>query len=186
MSAETKVRVRLDTRRARTQVRSLVRDSARAAGRIAGGVRAAIGRGMGMVGAGAAVGAGIQAVRGATQSGIGDVIGEALNPIGRQISDFFLGDLNEKAKAGRAAREATIQAFGAIAGARGEIPAGAKGFFDAVAGLREQEERGRELFEMDTRFSGVKIQDLIDRILEGLNTLLSKAVDTLADKLNPF
>ncbi len=183
---ESNVRVRLDTSRAKGELRGLVKDSERAAGRVSGSVRGAISRGFGLVGAGAAIGTGLSAVRGATESGIGDVVGEAFGGIGHRIAEFLLGDLNEKAKATRAAREETIQAFGAIAGHTGSIPPGAKTFFDQVAALREEQEKGRELFQGDERFRGPGIDQFLKRIVDALTGLLSDAVSELASRLNPF
>jgi hypothetical protein len=139
-----------------------------------------------MIGAGAAFGTGLAAVRGATQSGTGDVVGEALGGYGSQVAEFFLGDLDENAKAAKAAREETIQAFGSIAGATNRVPPGAKNFFDQIKSLRVQEERGRELFERDERFRGPGVGQLVDRIMAGIGELLSQAVDKLASKLNPW
>ncbi len=183
---EAKVRVRLDTRQAKGDLRGLTRAAAGVAGRVGGGIRRAVGRGLGAVGLGAGIGTGLAAVRGATQSGLGDVIGEAFGGIGAELAQTLLGDLDEKAKASRTAREETIQAFGAIAGQTGKVPPGAQNYFNQIRSLRLQEEKGRELFERDERFRGPGIGDMIDRIMDGIGTLVSSAVDTLADKLNPF
>ena len=185
MAGETKIKVRLDTRQAKSELGGLVREGARTAKKVASGIRSTVGKGLGAVGLGAGIGVGISAVTGATKTGVGDVVGESLGGIGARISEFFLGDLNEQAKATRSAREETIQAFGAIAGARGEIPPGARQFFESVKSLRVQEERGREMFEMDDRFRGPSVGDMIDRIMTKVGELISDAVDQLAAKLNP-
>lgn len=189
MADETKVKVRLDTRQAKTELGGLVRESARAAGKVASGIRSTVGRGLGVVGFGAAFGTGVSAVRGATESGVGDVVGEALGGIGAQLSEFFLGDLNEEAKAAKAARAETIEAFGAIAGGmnggKGGIPPGAQEFFASVKSLRQQEERGREMFERDDRFRGPGIGDLISRLGTMIGDELTNACDYLAS-LIPF
>jgi hypothetical protein len=186
MADETKVRVKLDTRQAKTELRGFVRESAAAAGRVAGGVKRAIGRGLGVVGLGAGIGTGLAAVRGATESGFGDVVGEAFGGVGAELAETLFGSLDEEARATRAAREETIQAFGAIAGRAGEIPPGARNFFEQVRSLRVEEERGREMFQRDERFRGPGVGQLVDRIMEGIGTLISQAVDALAEKLNPF
>ena len=186
MTNTTNIKVRVDTRQAKSDVGGLVRESQRAAGKVSANIRATVGRGLGLVGFGAALGAGAQAVRGATQSGVGDVISEALGGIGAQAAEFFLGDLDETAKASRAAREETIQAFGAIAGQRGEVPPGAREFFNNVRALRLQEERGRELFERDDRMRGPGINDVVDRIMGKLGELIADAVSNLADQLLSF
>lgn len=186
MAQETKVKVRLDTRQAKSQLTGLVRESARSAGRLTNNIRSVVGKGLGAVGLGTAIGTGISAVRGATESGVGDVIGESLGGLGRTVEEFFLGDLNEDAKASRTAREETIQAFGAIAGARGEIPPEARQFYNSIKTLRMDEERGRELFETDSQMRGPGIDKVIDRIMGGFATLVSDAMTRLIDALNPF
>jgi len=189
MADETKVKVRLDTRQAKTELGGLVRESARAAGKVASGIRSTVGRGLGVVGFGAAFGTGVSAVRGATESGVGDVVGEALGGIGAQVSEFLLGDLDENARATKSAREEMIQAFGAIGGGmnggKGGIPPGAPEFFASVKSIHTQRERGREVFERDERFRGPGVGDLVSRIGEVIGTELIKAVDYLAS-LIPF
>ena len=186
MAQETKVKVRLDTRQAKSRLTGLVRESARSAGRLTNNIRSVVGKGLGAVGMGTAIGTGISAVRGATESGVGDVIGESLGGFGKMAEEFFLGDLNEDARASRTAREETIQAFGAIAGARGEIPPEARQFYNSIKTLRMDEERGRELFETDTQMRGPGIDKVIDRIMGGFATLVSDAMTRLIDALNPF
>lgn len=186
MANEAKFRVRMDTRQAKGELRALVRDAAQTSGKVAKGVSSAVGRGLGVVGLGAGVGTGLAAVRASTESGFGDTVNEALGGIGAQINEFFLGDLDEKARASKSAREETIQAFGAIAGARGAIPPGANNFFQQVRSLREQEEKGKQLFERDERFRGPGVGDIVDRVMEGLGALLAEAVNNLASALNPF
>ena len=184
MSEEsTKIVVDLDTVRALTELSKLEREAERAGGKVGSSIRTAVGRGLGAVGLGGAFGAGVQAIRGATESGVGTVLSEAFSPLGKAMEEFFLGDLNENAKASSAAREETIQAFGVQAGMSGVIPPGAKQFFESVRGIHMTQERGRELFELSSDFSGPGFGEITDRILEGLGTLLSEAVDNLADKL---
>lgn len=186
MADEAKVRVRLDTTQAKAELTSLTHEAARTAGRVGTWVRGRVSRGLGMVGLGTAVGTGIAAVRGATEGGIGDVFSEALSPIGAQLERALLGDLSLDARASKAAREETISAFGAIAGAQNRIPPEARSYFAAIKGLRMQEETGRRLFESNTDFFGPGIGDVLGRIMTGIGELLSKAVDELANRLNPF
>ena len=183
---EAKVRVKLDTREAKGELRGLTHSARAAAGRVGAGIRRTVGRGLGAVGLGAGIGAGLAAVRGATASGFGDVIGESLGAIGAQLSRAVLGELPSDARAAKSAREDTIAAFGAIAGHTGRIPPGAKNYFDQIKALRFEQEEGRRLFEEDTKFHGPGIEKLMDRIMEGIGKLLTQAVDALAEKLNPF
>lgn len=184
---ETKVRVRLDTRQAKSEMSGLKREGERASGQLSSSLRSAVSKGFAAVGMGGAIGAGISAVRGATESGFGDIVSETFGQYGSQLADFFLGDLDEKSKAARAAREETIQAFGAITGARGgAIPPGALQFYESVRSLRLQEEQGRDVIERDERFRGPGVSDMVDRIMTKVGELLSAAVDELANKLNPI
>lgn len=183
---EAKFRVRLDSRQAKGDLRGLTREAARTAGRVGQGLRGAVSRGLGAVGLGAGIGTGLAAVKGATESGFGDAIGEAFAGFGAQLNDLFLGDVDDKARAAKSAREDTIQAFGALAGRSGSIPPGAKNYFNQVQKLRLEEEKGRSLFQQNEAFQGPGIKDLVDRIMEGFGKLLKEAVSALADKLNPF
>jgi len=183
---EAKVRVRLDTKGAKGDLGGLVRQGKAAAGRIGSNLQGAVRGGMGIgksIGVGAGIGAGLAAVKGASSSGIGDLIGESFGGIGASLNEFFLGDIDDKARAAKSAREETINAFGAIAGQTNQIPPGAQQFFNQVKGLRENEEKGRSLFEQNDNFRGPGVGAMIDRIGTMLGGLLSDAVDALADKL---
>lgn len=182
---ETKVKVRLDNRQAKSQFRDLVREGKRAAGKVSRSIRSTVGRGLGAVGFGAALGTGIQTMRSATQSGVGDVVSESFGAFGARMSDFWLGGLGQEAKASKSAREETIAAFGAIAGARNAIPPGAKQFYEGVKTLRLHEEKGRHLFEQNKDMYGPDVGDLISRIGSVIGTELSKAIDILIEKI-PF
>jgi hypothetical protein len=186
MAQETKVKVRLDTRQAKSQLSGLVRESARSAGKLTNNIRSVVGKGLGAVGLGTAIGTGISAVRGATESGIGDVVGESLGAAGKMMEEMFLGTLNEDARSSRRAREETIQAFGAIAGARNEIPPEARQFYNNIKSLRMDEERGRDLFETDTQMRGPGMDKIIDRIMGGFGKMVSEAMTRLIDAINPF
>lgn len=180
---EAKVRVRLDTGQAKAELAGLSKLAASAAGRIGSGITSAVSRGVNAIGLGAGIGAGVAAVTSPTRGGIMDVAGESFGGIGAKLEEFFLGDLGQKARADRAAREETIGAFATVAGIQGRIPPGAKSYFDQVRSLRLQEEQGRTLFEKDSDFRSVSPQDLISRIMEALGKLITDAVDALADKL---
>jgi hypothetical protein len=183
MTQETKVKVRLDTKQAKGELDGLVRRGKRSAGKITDNVRGVLGKGLGAVGLGAGIGTGISAIRSATQSGVGDIMSEQFGAYKAMAADMFFGTLNEDAKASRSAREETIQAFGAIAGARGEIPPEARQFYNSIKTLRMEEERGRELFEMDSQFRGAPIEKIIDRIMGGFGEMVSEAIGTLRDAL---
>lgn len=183
---QTTIRVVLDTRQAEGELRGLVRQSASTVGRISSGLRRSVGRGLGVIGLGSGVGAGLAAVRGATESGFGDVIGEAFGGIGAQLSELLLGDLPAQARAARSAREETQQAFSAIVGETGKVPPEAIRYFNQIRNLNQVEETGRRKIEQETRFRGPQVDDLIDRLLKGIGVLLSEAAGVIANRLNPL
>ena len=183
MAQETKVKVKLDTTKASAQLKGLIRESARTAGRIAGGVRGAVGRGMGAVGLGAGVGAGMAAIKSSTSSGLGDIIGETTGLLGAKLEKWVFGDMAEKARSAKYAREQTHEAFDAIAGSRGSIPPAAVGFFKSVEAQRAKVESGRQMIERDDRFRGPGVDDLITKITEALNELFHMAADKIIDAI---
>ena len=173
---EVKIRVKLDTAAARAELQGLVASAQSAGvgtgGRSAGGsavgddgaggggggfTLASVMRGMGL-GTGFAMAQ--HALSGPTSSGVGSVLSEALGPLGAAISKWALGDMPAEAKAAESAREDTIASFGRLAGIQGQIPGGAKSFFDARKGIALQAEKGSALFERDKDFRGVDIPDL--------------------------
>lgn len=183
---DAKVRVRLDTGSAKTALRGLVQSGANTAKRIGRGLSQQVRSGLGGFSLGAGIGTGIAAVRGAAETGFGDVVSESLGGLGARLSRTFLGELPSQASASKSAREETIQAFGAIAGATGKVPPSAKAYFDSVRQLRFEEAEGRRMFEEDDRFRGPGIEKLIEQIMSGVAKLLREAVDALAAKLWPF
>ena len=185
MTEETNVKVRLDNRQAKSQLQGLAREAARTAGKVSSKIKGTVGKGLSAIGFGGGVGAGMAAVRGATESGVGDVIGEALAPYGHKAAEAIFGDLDDDARASKSAREETIAAFGAITGARGEIPPAAREFFTNVKALRMQEEEGRGMINRDTDFFGPGVGDIIDRLSGVFKTLLTEVADYLLDKI-PF
>ena len=186
MAQETKVKVRLDTRQAKSQLRGLVRESGRSAGKLTSNIRSVVGKGLGAVGMGAGIGAGISAVRGSMEGGVMSMMKEAYGGYFKQAEDMLYGTLNEESRASRSAREETIQAFGAIAGGRNEIPPEARQFYNNIKSLRMDEERGRELFEMDSQMRGPGMEKLIDRVMSGFAKMVGDALTRLTDMLNPF
>tara|TARA_R110000782_G_scaffold253743_1_gene341936 strand:- start:19656 stop:20228 length:573 start_codon:yes stop_codon:yes gene_type:complete len=178
MADEAKVKMRLDTKQAKRDLKGFVSESAMAAGKISGGIKSTIGKGLGAVGLGAGLATGMGAIRGATSGGVSDIAGEAFGAIGRQIGDFILGDFPEEARATHAAREQTIAAFGALS-RDGNIPAGALSTFKSIKGPLLDQELGRKAIESDPRFrSGVDVDDIIERIGATLGKELQAAVQS--------
>lgn len=187
MTQEAKFRLRIDAEEAKRKLKELANEAAASGGRVADRVRGALGRGLSMVNpASGATGAAAAAIRGPTAGGIGDVLGEALGPLGAQVEKFFLGDMGAEAKAAKFAREDAIGNFAQMAGRSGQVPAGAKAYFDQVKGLQLEQEKGRKLFEQNKDFYGASPEDLMKRITDAVATLLRDACDYLISKINPF
>lgn len=180
---DAKVRVRMDTKAAKADLRSLVKEGTQTAGRVTQRVRGAVSRGLSTVGLGAGIATGMQAVRGATASGFGDVLSETLGGLGLEIEEALLGDLGPEARANKAAREEVIQNFASVAGATGAIPPQAHAFFEQTRALRHDEETGKRMLNKEFHMD---YKDVLDRVLENVRKLLVEAVELLASKLNPF
>ncbi|MAH48796.1 hypothetical protein CMI37_23415 [Candidatus Pacearchaeota archaeon] len=181
--SESKVRVRLDTRQARGELRGFVREAGKTAGRVTGGIRSAVGRGMGVVGLGAGVGAGMQALKGATEAGVGDVMSEAFGPLGIAISKYFLNDLGEDARASRTARGVAQDAYlfntamtGAISPHAIALGAQAKAWYLA-------EEKAKTRFAMEPQFQGPSYDKVIKQLMSGVKQLLFDGMDYLYGRL---
>lgn len=186
MSDETRIRVRLDTTQASAELSKLEKQGEKTATGVSKKIRSKVLAGLGGFGIGAATGAAVSAIQSPTSGGLSDVVSEALGGYGASLSQALLGDLPDKATAARQAREETIQAFGAIAGATGEIPPGTEQFFNAVSKIREDEATGRRMFESDSRFRGPEVTDLLKRVIEPITDAIGTGFDKLISSINPF
>jgi len=166
--AEAKVKVRVDTRQAKGDLKAMTKEAAQTATRVGGRIRGAVGGALGAVGLGGGIATGMAAVKGATSSGFGDALSESFGGIGAMVERKLLGDKGSEARADGRARDETINAFAAVAGHTGKIPAGAKPFFDNIRSLRMEEEKGRKMFEEDERFRSVGFEDLTTQIMKGV------------------
>lgn len=184
MTDTAKIRVQLDTSDAQREMDRMAKGALAAGGRVATAVKGHVMRGLGYVGLGTAVGSGIAALRGATQAGVGDVMSEAFGGIGLDIAEGLLGDLNERARASKSARDETIGAFSQIVGATGKIPAQAATFYEGVRALAMEREKGREILERE--FRDVGVTDIVGRVIDGFRAAVQQGVEWLAEKLNPF
>jgi len=180
---ETKYRVRLDTRQARGDLRGMMRDAKRTAGAVGQRIRSTVGAGMRFAGVGAAIGGGIGAIRSAASSGIGDILGETTSQLGFKLGEYVSGDLNEQARAAKSAREETIQAFALQAGTLGQVPQGAKAFFNSIRDIRETRARGEEIIRGDSSFYGPGAGDLAGKLRSGLGDALRDGFNVLKSTL---
>ena len=179
---DANVRVRLDTRAAKSDLRDLTKNAAATAGRVGGQLRSTVGRGLNAVGIGAGVGAGLATVRSATSSGVGDVLNEALGGIASQISTFFLGDLSDKAKAGQQARNEAVTGFKWAAIRDGRVPEGAHRVFENRKNYLEHGFRGERIIREGLP-RAVDVGDIIDRILKGIRELFDRLIAALKEFL---
>lgn len=183
MAEETKVRVRLETEQAEGALEKLVREGARSAGKVAGTVSSAVGKGLGMVGMGAGIATGLAAVRGATESGFGDVIGEAFGGLGAQLEKWVLGEMSTDARASSAARNEVIQNFAYSIGRQGAITSAAKQSYDMLFQRQQHIAVGQQLIESSEKFNVVKWDDIIAKVKKAFGELFQDAVDNLVKKL---
>lgn len=118
-----------------------------------------------------------------SQGVIGGTFGETFGRLGSQFAAKGFGTLGPEANAAKRAREETIQAFGMIAGATGQIPAGAKEFFDQIKQLRGMEERGRQMFETQDEYYGPGASDAIKElgksIISGFENVVLKVIQAI-------
>lgn len=189
-SDEAKVRVRLDTRQAKGELRGLTKEGAKAGGRVGGGIRSALGRGMGMIGLGVGVGAGMAALRGPTQGGISAIVGQTLGPLGQQMYGGITGVTGITARARARALPQVIAAYGYQRGLGGEdapAPQGAKQMMDHLTNFYSVEERGRQAFLSDTKFAGNDAAKKIDTVIGTMQELIEVLKDPKkAFKQSPF
>ncbi len=183
---ETKYRVRLDTRQARGDLRGMMRDAKRTAGAVGQRIRSTVGQGLRFTGVGAAIGGGIGAIRATAASGIGDVMGETTSRLGFQLGEYISGDLNEQARASKSAREETIQAFALQAGATGQVPQGAKAFFNSIRDIRLQREKGAELIRGDAAFYGPGAGDLGGQLKTAISNALRDGFGLLKGTIEKY
>ncbi len=194
---EVKIRVRLDTAEAKAELQGLVGaasaagqrafDSGAAGGGGGGsgggatgfGIAGALGGGIRALGLGAGIGAGIglarSAIGGAASGAAGDVFGEAFGPIGNAISQFMFGGLPAEARAGSAAREEAIAAYGYQVGMNGDR-SGAKSFYNARRAMLLPAEKGRLAIEGDESFYGVKPEELVNKLLEAVGKAVTAPI----------
>ncbi len=176
---EAVVRVKLDTRAAKSDLADLTKTAGGVAGKLGSGIQSALGSGVRALGIGTAIGAGIAAVRGPTAGGVSDIFGEALGGLGAKLEHWALGDLAPEARAAKQAREQTEQAF---AGSK-EITQRSINFFDQTKGRILEVEKSRAMFERDDRFHGPGFEKIAEKILESLTTAISAGFDRVIEAI---
>ena len=161
---ETKVRVRLDTRQAKGEMRKVRKEGERTAGSISEGLSATIRRGFAMTGAGAAFAGGIGAARAAVSGGVGDAFGGAFSMLSASLNDYLLGSIDDEQRAIRSARDQTIEAFGPVAGILDGVPPEAHQFFQSIKTHEFEKEKGRSIVMNDPAFQGAGFVDIFSQM----------------------
>lgn len=182
-SNEAVVRVKLDTRAAKSDLADLTKTAGGVAGKLGSGIQSALGAGVRSLGIGAAIGVGIAAVRSPTAGGASDLMGEALGGIGAQIEHWALGDLAPEARASQNAREETKNAYATIAGITGSIPPAARNFHEQTKQRMLEMEKGKAMFERDDQFRGPGFEKIAEKILESLTTAISAGFDRVIEAI---
>ncbi len=189
MTETTTFKLRLEDRQATAALQRLQMQAKNTAGRIGKGIRDTVGGGLRSAargaGLGVGIGTGIAAVRQSSSSGLGDILSESFAPIGAAINEWMLGDDDDHARAGRAAREEIKNAFAYQIGANdNKIPEGAHQMFNTIRDLRETQERGRSAIDQDPRFSGgIDLEQFGNRIVKMLGKEMADVARWLMEQL---
>lgn len=177
MTEKAKVKVELDTKPGKAELRKLTKEGEKSAGR----VNDALGGGLGRAGAlGAVAGAGFGLAQRAASRVSGfmpDVVGESMAGFSAGMSEEFGGP---EARAAKFAREQTKSAFAEIIGRQKEptVTPGMRNYFNNVKQVREITERGNSA--IDQEFGGGKA------IADGIRTVvgaIGDAATTVTDFL---
>lgn len=186
MASEARVRVSLDTTRAKGDLKRLVNEGQRAGTRISGAVSGALGRGIQMAGLGAGVGAGIAAVRGAAASGAGSIASDMFGGWGRSFENWLFGDQADQARANKATRDYLAQNFAyAIGGSDGGVPASIKNVANQINAIEKRRQAGISAIERDNDLR-ISFDEILSKVTTALKEAISDAAKEIAAALNPF
>lgn len=181
--AETKVKVRLDTRIAKKALDGLTKQAKSTGARVSRDLKGAVTSGFGL---GAGFGAGVAALKQASAGGVGDVVGDALGGFGAEIAEFFLGDSDDKARAQKAAREEIKDSFASVISRQGKVVTPSiQAAFDNIYSHRIHEEVGKGVIDREAAFGGKEAGKMIDRLATVITDSLKEAADYLYEKI-PF
>ena len=170
---EARVRVRIDTRQAKADLRDLGKDAAATGGRVSGGIRSALSTGLRASGVGAAAGAAFGAVRGAVSGGLGDTTEALLLPL-KSLIDNAIG--GPETRADMRALNKVEETFARATTANGGVPPpGAEAFFQHVRSLTLDEEKGRAALRDE--FGGDIAERIATRIGEKMAEVMKHAMD---------
>ncbi len=189
MAQGANVKVELDTKPAQKKLRDLSRQGEATARRVSGGTGegGTTGFGSGIVqgfgvGAGFGIGKKIAGSVGVF-SAIGDVIGDATSGI---VADIDAGITAPQARARKAARDETVQAFSLHAGLTGDT-SGAKEYFNTILKAKHlPQQMGASQLNQALGGSRAVSPDLkgpLDRLLEGIIEKIGSGFDMILGAL---
>lgn len=162
LSDEAKVKVRLDTKQAKGELRGLSKSGSQAAGRIGGGIRRGIGRGLAFTGLGVGVGAAVSAIRSPSQGAMGAMISQTFGALGAKISHNLFGEAGYEAQGGARALQAVSDAY--APGGGGPHAPGAREMFKFYKSQYTREATARGAFAQDEEFRNETAQKIADAV----------------------
>jgi hypothetical protein len=190
---EAKVKVRLDTKQAKGELRGLTQEGAKAAGRVGAGIRSTLSRGIGAVGLGVGIGAGMAALRGATQSGLTSIITQTLGGLGQRFAQGTLGAENlAKAAGGAQALQEILGGYSQVVGHRdpkAPLPRGMISDFQQRERYHTETARGAGRILRDPQFRNEAAQWLdnkttkVGELFDAVYDLFKWGYDDLTKKL---
>jgi hypothetical protein len=186
---EAKVKVRLDTKQAKGELRGLTKEGSKTAGRVGAGIRSALSRGIGVVGLGALAGVGFSAARGAlrgpTESGIGAIAGEMFGGLGHRFAQGALGAERLAQAAGAArARQEIIQGYAHVVGHRGlgaPLPGGMISDFQQRQRFHADEARGAGRIMADPALRDPMLSGPGELFLASKTVAFAVAIDSMIE-----
>lgn len=158
MTKKAKVKVELDTKPAKAELRKLGKEGEKSAGRVNDSLSGGFGKAAAM---GAVAGAGFGLAQRAVSRASSGVISEAFSGFNAGLDDMAGGP---EARAAKSAREQTKGAFAEIIGRMKDptVTPDIRNYYNNVKGLREITERGNSA--IDQEFGGEAIKKGIDAV----------------------
>ena len=173
MTKKAKVKVELDTKPAKAELRKLGKEGEKSAGR----VNDSLGGGFGRAGAmGAVAGAGFGLAQRAASSATGGVISEAFSGFTSWADDKAGGP---EARAAKGAREQTKSAYAEIVGRMKDpsVTPDIRNYYNNVKDLRETTERGNSV--IDQALGGVEIKEGVQKVVDKISIVGHEIINAL-------
>lgn len=165
-SNEAKVKVRVDTRQAKGELRGLTKEGAKASRGVGAGLRSVMGRGFAVLGIGAGIGAAAALLKGPTQGGISAIFGQTFGAAGHVFAQGMLGEKGFEAQGRAKALGEIAQLYGPIRGITGKEPQGAFENFEFRAKRYTDFARGRGEFLADPKYGNEAARELVGGMKE--------------------